>query len=102
MDKKRIIKKFEQLPDNLLSLVKEEYPDGYDDSLITFQTLTGELATGLPLETEDVFYLIRMPKDLLPVDDDDDDGGNDSSETKTFESLENLQIADEVSDEEEE
>lgn len=101
MGKKRIIKKFEQLSEELLSLIKKEYPDGYEDSLITFQTLTGELATGLPLETEEVYYLIKMPKNSLPAEDDDEDN-TDSSDTQAFESLENLQIADELPDEDDE
>ena len=101
MGKKRIIKKFEQLPDDLLALVKIEYPDGYEDNLITFQTPMGELATGLPLETEDTYYLIKMPKNAAPTEEDEDDAGTETSETQTFESLENLQIADEIPDEEE-
>lgn len=100
MGKKRIIKKFEQLSDKLLALVKEEYPDGYDDNLITFQTLTGELARGLPLETEDAYYLIRLPIQSVSADEDEDDSSASPS-TENFESLDNLEIADEPSDEEE-
>lgn len=95
MGKKRIIKKFELLPPELLALLKKEYPDGYEDNLITFQTLTGELAIGLPLETDDTYYLIRMPKASLPEDDDDDD---DSGSSDNFESLDNIEIADDDSD----
>jgi DNA-directed RNA polymerase subunit delta len=97
--KKRIIKRFEHLPEDLLALVKKEYPDGYEDSLITFQTMTGELASGLPLETEDTVYLIRMPKNTVHSDDEEEET-TDSSDSQGFESLENLQIADD--DEEEE
>ena len=102
MGKKRIIKKFEQLPDELLVLIKQEYPDGYEDNLITFQTPTGELATGLTLETDDTYYLIRMPKNSVPDDDEDEDTGGDGADSQNFESLENLQIADDMSDEEDE
>jgi DNA-directed RNA polymerase subunit delta len=98
--KKRIIKKFELLPNDLLELIKKEYPDGYEDNLITFQTPMGELATGLPLETEDTYYLIRMPKNASASDDEDEDTDNDTSDAQAFESLENLQIADDMSDEE--
>ncbi len=95
MGKKRIIKKYELLSPELLALVKKEYPDGYEDNLITFQTLTGELAMGLPLETEDTYYLIRMPKASVPDDDEDDDSSSDS---EGFENLENIEIADEDSE----
>jgi hypothetical protein len=97
--KKRIIKKFEQLSPELLALVKKEYPDGFEESLITFQTPGGELASGLPLETEDTYYLIRMPKASLPEEDDDFD--NTEGEGEGFENLDGLQIADDVADEDE-
>lgn len=98
MDKKRIIKKFDQLPPELLELVQLEYPDGYEDSLITFQTATGELATGIPLETDEIYYLIKMPKSAV-AEDDEEFEGSETSESENFESLDNLQIADDVADE---
>jgi len=90
--KKRIIKKLEQLSDELLNLIKKQYPEGYEDSLITFNTPKGEIEVGLPLETDDTIYLIKMPKNSIPSDDDEDDtpdplGGS-------FENFDNLQIAD--------
>jgi len=96
--KKRIIKKFEQLSVEMLELIKSNYPDGFEDNLITFQTATGELASGLPLETDDTYYLIRMPKSVAPEEDDDYD--NSESDSDNFENLDNLQIADDAPDEE--
>ena len=96
MVKKRIIKKFEQLSAEMLEQIKEKYPDGFEDNLITFQTATGELASGLPLETEDTYYLIRMPKSVAP--DEDDDYDNSDSDSDNFENLDNLQIADDMAD----
>ncbi len=98
MVKKRIIKKFEQLSVEMLELIKSNYPDGFEDNLITFQTATGELASGLPLETDDTYYLIRMPKSVAPEEDDDYD--NSESDSDNFENLDNLQIADDAPDEE--
>ncbi len=90
--KKRIIKNYNQLPEEIILLVKEKYPDGYEDSLITFQMPDGNLTSALPLETDDVYYLIKMPKESLPADDDDLDSSDTAADD--FESLENLQIAD--------
>jgi hypothetical protein len=90
--KKRIIKKLEQLSDELLELIKKQYPEGYEDSLITFHTPKGEIEIGLPLETEDTYYLIKMPKNSLPAEDDDYD--NADPLTDSFENFDNLQIAD--------
>jgi len=92
--KKKIIKKYEQLTPELLKLIKETYPDGYEESLIVFQTPAGELSSALPLETEDVSYLIRMPKGAAP--DDDDDIESTSAENE-FENFEDLEIAEESS-----
>lgn len=97
MEKKRIIKKFELLSSDLLALVNEEYPEGFEDNVITFQLHTGELARGVPLETEDARYLIRLPQSAVAEDDDEDDNVV-KSEGENFESLENLQIADDSGD----
>ncbi len=86
MAKKRIIKKYEQLDKAILKLVREEYPDGFEDNLISFQTPKGELELALPFETEEISYLIKMPKNSLPDQDDDDDGGG-SDDMSGFESL---------------
>ncbi len=83
----------------MLELIKSKYPDGFEDNLISFQLATGELASGLPLETDDTYYLIRMPKSVTPEEEDDYD--NTESESDAFENLDNLQIADDMSDEEE-
>jgi DNA-directed RNA polymerase subunit delta len=99
--KKRIIKKLEQLSDELLELIKKQYPDGYEDSLITFHTPKGEIEIGLPLETDDTYYLIKMPKSSLPDEDDDYDSAADTL-SDSFESFDNLQIAETEEDEEKE
>lgn len=87
------------MPAELLGLIKKEYPEGYEDNLITFQTPTGELATGLPLETEDTYYLIRMPKAAVASNDDEEESDEGAS-GDNFENLDALQIAedDEESD----
>ena len=46
MGKSRIIKKYDQLSEELLELIKQKYPEGYEDSLITFQTPKGEIEIG--------------------------------------------------------
>ena len=99
MGKKRIIKRFEQLPDDVLEMVKEKYPDGFEDNLISFTNAKGEIEFGLPLETEDTSYLIKMPKNTVTEEEDDFDSG---SSFGGFDNFENLEIADEVEEDEEE
>ena len=100
MVKKRIIKKFEQLSAEMLEQIKEKYPDGFEDNLITFQTATGELASGLPLEKDDTYYLIKMPKSVAAEEEDDYD--NSESDSDNFENLDNLQIADDMAEDDDE
>ena len=94
--KKRIIKKYEQLGPDVLKLIKQTYPDGFEDNLISFQTATGELALALPLETEDTSYLIKMPVNSLPEDDDEYDSG--SSSDGDFGNFDSLEVAEDVLD----
>ncbi len=56
----------------------------------------GELATALPLETDDAFYLIKMPNDSVLVEDDEPDDSTSASDEIV--NLEKLEIADEDSD----
>lgn len=99
MGKKRIIKKIEQLPEEIILLVQEKYPDGYEENLISFQMPDGELVTALPLETDEAYYLIKMPNDSIPAVETD----IDSSETTNDElvNVEKLEIAEEDSEEDE-
>ena len=89
------------LPPEILELVRETYPDGFEDNLISFSSPSGELQLALPLETEDASYLIKMPKNV-----DVDSGGNEeenaggeevaaNNDSPKFENIENVDVADE-------
>ena len=79
MNKPRVIKNYEKLDEDILQQLKLQYPEGFADSLIRFTDINGKLNSGLPFETEEKYYLIRMTKSeaLVIIDDDsdyDDDG----------------------------
>jgi hypothetical protein len=93
--KKRIIKKYEQLSEDVLKLIKERYPDGYEENLISIPLPSGELALALPLETEEISYLIRMPNNSIP-EESDDDSATPSDEFSNFETLD---AAEDIADE---
>ncbi|MCG8698861.1 MAG: hypothetical protein MI922_12470, partial [Bacteroidales bacterium] len=88
---KKIIKKYEQLSQELLKKVKDSYPEGIEDYLISFETPNGEIQLALPLETEDTSYLIKMPKDIAFDEDETDNSPSDGN----LEGLENLEITGE-------
>jgi len=95
--KKRIIKAYEQLPDEMVEKIKEKYPDGFDDHLITFTNTKGEIEVALPYETEDTYFLVKMPKNAAAEDEED----FESSSYDEFDNFENLEIGEDVADEEE-
>ena len=100
MIKKKIIKDFELLPDEIVVQVKKMYPDGFEDNLITFENLKGEIELALPFETDEIYYLIKMPKNNTSEKEEEEEDFDNSS-LEEFDNFENLEIADDISDEEE-
>lgn len=77
------------------------YPDGFEDSLITFENLRGEIELALPFETEEIYYLIKMPKNnRSKKDEEEEEEEFDNTSLEEFDNFENLEIADDISDEE--
>lgn len=97
MAKKRIIKSYEQLSEELVEKLKEKYPDGYEDRTITFTNPRGEIEVAIPFETEDIYYLIKLPR-TNPSDEEEE---TDSSAFDEFDNFESLEISDDVSEDEE-
>lgn len=79
MAKKRIVKDYDQVPEDVISRVKMEYPYGFAQNLITYQDKDGKKVSALPFETEDIYYLIRMTmleaKQIIEEDEDYDEEG---------------------------
>lgn len=79
MAKKRIVIDYEKLPDDIVNRIKLEYPDGFEENLITFTNAQGMYVSALPFETEEIYYLVRMTekeaRQIIKDDDDYDDEG---------------------------
>ncbi len=77
--KKRVVKDYDALPEDIVRLVKIKYPSGYADYLLSYTDKEGKKVSALPLETEDTYYLVRMTvmeaKRLVKEDEDYDDEG---------------------------
>lgn len=77
-NKPKIIKDYEKLDEKLVEMVKLVYPRGFRKHLIPFVNKNGESKMGLPFETDDYYYLIRMTpikaKQIIKNDDDYLDG----------------------------
>lgn len=80
MSKKRIVKDYENLPEEIVSRVKMEYPHGFANNLVSFTNKEGKKVSALPFETEEIYYLIRMTvkeaRQIVNEDEDYDEEGN--------------------------
>jgi hypothetical protein len=62
---KRIIVDFKKLTPEILSLLVEKYPDGYDDDhVITFKNAQNETVEAVEVRTEDTVYLVKVSSRL--------------------------------------
>ncbi|WP_369765082.1 DNA primase [Flavobacterium sp. WC2429] len=107
---KRVIVDYAKLTNEILNLLVERFPDGYDDSdIIRFRNAKNELIEAVEVRTEDTIYLVKVSMKLadrienydeddeiddeiepiIPIkgldlddDDDDDDDAVDKPETE--------------------
>lgn len=79
MNKPRVVKDYEKLPEEVVEQIKLVYPMGFSRHLVTFTNKDGLKKKGLPFETEDYYYLIRMTEEkahaIIEDDDDYDEDG---------------------------
>lgn len=75
MDKrKRIIVDFKKLTPEILGLLVEKYPDGYDeDQIISFRNANNELVEAVEVTTEDTKYLVKVSTKLVKTMEDYDE-----------------------------
>lgn len=75
---KRVIVDYAKLTNEILNLLVEKFPDGYDDSnIIRFKNAKGELIEAVEVRTEDTIYLVKVSTKLATrlenFDEDDID-----------------------------
>ncbi len=62
---KRVIVDFKKLTPEVLKLLVEKYPDGYDDrNIISFKNAHGERIEAVEVLTEDTKYLVKISAKL--------------------------------------
>ena len=99
---KRVIVDYAKLTNEILNLLVEKFPDGYDDSdVIRFRNARNELIEAVEVRTEDTIYLVKISTKLAdrienydeddeieiePIADisldDDDDASSDDDDDK--------------------
>ena len=81
---RRVIVDFKKLTPEILALLVDKYPYGYDDDhIISFKNAKNELIEAVEVRTEDTIYLVKVSQKLetsmekFDVDDYDDDDMHD-------------------------
>ena len=74
---KRIIVDYAKLTGDILNLLVDKFPDGYDDSdIIRFRNAQNELIEAVEVRNEDTIYLVKVSTKLASrmekFDEDDD------------------------------
>ncbi len=92
---KRVIVDFKKLTPEILALLVEKYPDGYDDNhIISFRNAKNELVEAVEVTTEDTKYLVKVSTKLAVTmenydeDDYEDFEGDDPDAIQPPEDLE--------------
>lgn len=75
---KRIIVDYKKLTPEILGLLVDKYPDGYDDDqIISFKNAKNETVEAVEVRTEDSIYLVkvstRLESTMANYDEDDYD-----------------------------
>ena len=101
MSKKRIVKDYEALPEELIARIKLEYPYGFVQHLLSYTNREGQKVSALPFETEDVYYLIRMTvQEAHQIIEDDEDYDEEGTLREDF-AMEGLEADEEEEPEDE-
>ena len=86
---KRIIIDYKKLTSEILNLLIEKYPEGYDyDEIISFKNLKGETIKAVEVRDLDTIYLVKISSKLeQSMDDFNTDDKSLNDKTFTDESL---------------
>lgn len=81
---KRVIVDYKKLTPEILSLLVDKYPDGYDDDhVISFKNAKNETVEAVEVRTEDSIYLVKVSTKLentMANYDEDDYDDSDFNE----------------------
>jgi len=94
---KRVIVDYAKLTNEILTLLVEKFPDGYEDSdIIRFKNIKNETVEAVEVRTEDTIFLVKVSTKLADrIENFEDDEDIDDTSDDTLDSLNDLEIADE-------
>ncbi|KAA5828042.1 hypothetical protein FPF71_04205 [Algibacter amylolyticus] len=93
---KRVIVDFKKLTPEILALLVERYPDGYDDDdVISFKNQHNELVEAVEVITEDTKYLVKVSTKLSVTMENYDEDDYEDFDNNDPEAVQPPEIADE-------
>lgn len=99
---KRVIVDYAKLTNEILNLLVEKFPDGYDDSdVIRFRNAKNELVEAVEVRTEDTIYLVKISTKLADRIENYDEDDDIDLDVDTIEPVKGLDLDDDSDDDDE-
>ncbi|WP_291150766.1 DNA primase [Flavobacterium sp. UBA7680] len=96
---KRVIVDYAKLTNEILNLLVEKFPDGYDDSdVIRFRNAKNELVEAVEVRTEDTIYLVKISTKLADRIENYDEDDDIDLDVDTIEPVKGLDLDDDAAD----
>ena len=96
---KRVIVDFKKLTPEILALLVEKYPDGYDeDQIISFRNINNEIIEAVEVITDDTKYLVKVSTKLTVTMENYDEDDYEDFDNNDPEAVQDPEIIDEDSD----
>ncbi|KLT70450.1 MULTISPECIES: hypothetical protein [Flavobacterium] len=100
---KRVIVDYAKLTNEILNLLVEKFPDGYDDSdVIRFRNAKNELIEAVEVRTEDTIYLVKISTKLADRIENYDEDDDIDVDVDTIEPVKGLDLDDDIDEDEDE
>ena len=94
---KRVIVDFKKLTPEILALLVEKYPDGYDDDhIISFRNANNEIVEAVEVTTEDTKYLVKVSTKLAVTMENYDEDDYEDYENNDPEAVQEPVIEDDT------
>ena len=99
---KRVIVEYAKLTNEILNLLVEKFPDGYDDSdIIRFKNAKNETIEAVEVKTEDTIYLVKVSMKLADRIENFDEDDDLFAPEENLDALKELEIEDDSDDDDE-
>ena len=100
---KRVIVDYAKLTNEILNLLVDRFPDGYDDShIIRFRNAKNELIEAVEVKTEDTIYLVKVSTKLATRLENFDEDDEMDDVIAPLEPIKGIDMGDDDSDDEDE